>query len=195
MTDNISSIKTLNDLQRLVEQNQKPISIILFHGQYCPYSQRTLSGLRQWARMNHNRIYLYEVDVEEGYNLAEYYHIRTIPTLMAFEENNLLIPVWQRTASDVLTTINEFEPIEIVKSKTIEENSFEEIFREKLNHSNNMFIIFDPSLNGSNRIVNKFESPNERQQEQYLIILDHKKQSIIDTSKFILAITSNTIHS
>ncbi|CAF5084420.1 unnamed protein product, partial [Rotaria sp. Silwood1] len=33
-TDNIYSIKTLNDLQIFVEQNKKPISIVFFYGRY-----------------------------------------------------------------------------------------------------------------------------------------------------------------
>jgi thiol-disulfide isomerase/thioredoxin len=103
-TDNISPIKTLNDLQTFVEQNKKSISIILFYGHYCPYSKRTIPDLRQWARVNKDRIFLYEADVEQASKLAEYYHIRTIPTIMAFKENNLLAPIWQRTANNVLSS-------------------------------------------------------------------------------------------
>jgi thiol-disulfide isomerase/thioredoxin len=113
-TDNISPIKTLNDLQKSVGKNDKPVSIVLFYGRYCPYSKRTIRELRQWARANQDRIFLYEVDVEQASDLAEYYHVRSIPTIMAFEDNNLIAPIWQRTATNVLSSsiIEESKPTE-----------------------------------------------------------------------------------
>ncbi|CAF3436188.1 unnamed protein product [Rotaria sp. Silwood1] len=195
-TDNIYSIKTLNDLQIFVEQNKKPISIVFFYGRYCPYSKRTISGLRQWARINKDRIVLYEVDVEQALKLTEYYHIQTIPTILAFNENNLLVPIWQRTATNVLSSdlqlqINEFQSIENNENLSNDNNQFKEIFREKLDNSNNVYFIFDPLLKESNCMFKIFETLNENKQEQYLIILDNK-QSMENKSKLILAITSKT---
>lgn len=106
-TDNISPIETLDDLQTFVQENNKSISIILFYGRYCPYSRRTIPDLRQWARANKDRIFLYEADVEQASKLAEYYHVQTIPTIMAFEDNNLLAPIWRRTAKNVLSSIEQ----------------------------------------------------------------------------------------
>ena len=115
-TDNISPIKTLNELQKSVEKNDKPVSIVLFYGPYCPYSKRTIPELRQWARTNQDRIFLYEVDVEQASNLAEYYHVRSIPTIMAFEDNNLIAPIWQRSATNILSSsiVEESKPMEEV---------------------------------------------------------------------------------
>ncbi|CAF0782965.1 unnamed protein product [Rotaria sp. Silwood1] len=197
-TDNIYSIKTLNDLQIFVEQNKKPISIVFFYGRYCPYSKRTISGLRQWARINKDRIVLYEVDVEQALKLTEYYHIQTIPTILAFNENNLLVPIWQRTATNVLSSdlqlqINEFQSIENNENLSNDNNQFKEIFREKLDNSNNVYFIFDPLLKESNCMFKIFETLNENKQEQYLIILDNK-QSMENKSKLILAITTNPDH-
>ncbi|CAF1984428.1 unnamed protein product [Rotaria magnacalcarata] len=185
-SDNIHSIETFNDLQTFVEQNKKPISIVFFYALYCPYSKRAMYGLRQWARANKNRVFLYEVDVEQAFQLAEYYHIRTIPTVIAFSKNNLLSPIWQRTAtnvfsSDVETPINQ--------SESIENQQFKEIFREKLDTGNNVFFSLDPSNKGMNSPVKIFETLNETKQEQYLIILNNK-QSIGNQPKLILAITN-----
>ncbi|CAF1262101.1 unnamed protein product [Rotaria sp. Silwood1] len=197
-TDNIYSIKTLNDFQTFVEQNKKPISIVFFYGRYCHYSKRTISGLRQWARINKDRIVLYEVDVEQALKLTEYYHIQTIPTILAFNENNLLVPIWQRTATNVLSSdlqlpINEFQSIENNENLSNDNNQFKEIFREKLDNSNNVYFIFDPLLKESNCMFKIFETLNENKQEQYLIILDNK-QSMENKSKLILAITTNPDH-
>ncbi len=121
------------------------MSIVLFYGRYCPYSKRIMPGLRQWARANKDRICLYEANVEQASKLAEYYHIRTIPTIMAFEEKNLLAPIWVRTADHVLpSSTDESEPIE-----------------EKLN---NIYVTLDPSI--------QIEISKENKQEQYLIILN-----------------------
>lgn len=189
-TDNISPIKTFNDLQTFVQQNAKPISIVFFYGRYCPYSKRTIPGLRQWARINQDRIFLYEADIEQASKLAEYYHVRTVPTIMAFEDNNLLAPIWQRTANNVLSSIDESEPINDNKEISIDHhNQIEEIFREKLDNSNNIFLILDPSLKGSNRLLKKIVTQNENYQEQYLILLDNN-QSISNKSKLIFGITS-----
>ncbi|CAF3382346.1 unnamed protein product [Rotaria socialis] len=186
-SDNIHSIKTFNDLQAFVEQNKKPISIVFFYAPYCPYSKRAMYGLRQWARANKNRVFLYEADVEQALQLAEYYHIRTVPTVIAFSKNNLLSPIWQRTAtnvfsSDVETSINQ--------SESIENQQFKEIFREKLDTKNNVFFSLDPSNKETNSPMKIFETLNETKQEQYLIILNNK-QSIGNQPKLILAITSN----
>ena len=88
--ENIHAVTTLDDLQRSVKQKEKPVSIVLFYARYCPYSKRTMPDLRQWARSNNDRIVLYEADVEQASHLALQYHVRTIPTLMAFNEQNLL---------------------------------------------------------------------------------------------------------
>ncbi|CAF0977114.1 unnamed protein product [Adineta ricciae] len=131
-TDNISPVRTFDDLKSSLERHTKPISILLFHGQYCPFSKRTIPDLRRWARDNKDRIYLYEANVEQAINLVEYYHVRTIPTLLAFEEKNLLMPIWKRTASNVLSTIETAEPMEIES----EPDQLEEILQRKLNDSN-----------------------------------------------------------
>ncbi|CAF2533701.1 unnamed protein product [Rotaria sp. Silwood2] len=168
--------------------------MVFFYARYCPYSKRTISGLRQWAQTNKDRIVLYEADVEQALKLAEYYHIRTIPTVLAFNENNLLVPIWQRTATNVLSTdlqlpINQFQSIDNNENLSNDNNQFKEIFREKLDNLNNVFFIFDPSLKESNCMFKIFETLNENKQEQYLIILDNK-QSMENKSKLILAITN-----
>ena len=141
------------------------MSIILFYGRYCPYSQRTIPGLRQWAETNKDRIFLYEADVEQALNLAEYYHVRTIPTIMAFDKNNLLAPIWQRTANNVLS--NDLQsPIEQPE-----------------------LIPDDLQVNESNRTIKMTEKSDETKQEQYLLILDDD-QSMPNQSKLMLAITS-----
>jgi hypothetical protein len=148
-----------------------------------------MPGLRQWARTNKDRIFLYEADVEQSLNLAEYYHVRTIPTLMAFDDNNLLTPIWQRTADNVLSTDPQSpidEPELAPNTKEIS-HDFQEIFREKLDNSNNIFLLLDPS----NRILKMIETSNKSKQEQYLIILDNH-QSMPNKSKLLLAITSKT---
>lgn len=145
--DDILPVKTFDDLKSSIERHTKPISILLFHGQYCPFSKRTIPGLRRWARENKDRIYLYEADVEQATDLVEYYHVRTIPTLLAFEGKNLLVPIWQRTASNVLSAIDTAEPMEI-KS---EPDQIEEILRRKLDESNNVSVVQDqkdPSVRG-----------------------------------------------
>jgi hypothetical protein len=97
---------------------------------------------------------------------------------MAFNEKNLLAPIWQRTANNVLSTdIQTPEESQLIinnEERPIDENQFEEI-----DHSNNVFLIVDPLVKGS----------NENKQEQYLIILDNN-QSMPDKSKLMLAITS-----
>ncbi|CAF1040807.1 unnamed protein product [Rotaria sordida] len=193
-TDNIYSIKTLNDLQTFVEQNKKPISMVFFYARYCPYSKRTISGLRQWARTNKDRIILYEADVEQALKLVEYYHIQIIPTVLVFNENNLFIPIWQRTATNVLSSdlqlsIDQFQLNENNENISNDNKQFKEIFREKLDNSNNVFFIFDPLLQESNCMFKIFETLNKNKQEQYLIILDNK-QSMKNKSKLILAITN-----
>jgi thioredoxin-like negative regulator of GroEL len=189
--DNISAVKTLHELQTLVEQHGKPISIVLFYARYCPYSKRTAPGLRQWARSNKERIDLYEVDVEQASKLAEYYHVRTVPTIMAFEGSNLLAPIWQRTANNVLEATSEPEPMETnTENLTDHHQLIEEVFREKLDNSNNVFIILDPSSKGSNRVLQMIETPNENKQEQYLLLLDTNR-SVTHQSKLILAVTGN----
>jgi thiol-disulfide isomerase/thioredoxin len=160
--DNISPIKTLNDLQKSVEKNDKPVSIVLFYGQYCPYSKRTIPELRQWARANQDRIFLYEVDVEQASNLAEYYHIRSIPTIMAFEENNLIVPIWQRTATNVLPS-NESESIE-----------------DEFDDSNNLYTIRDPPVQKSvsiNDIKQDQDEENTIDQCLFLFFRNNKKKS------------------
>jgi hypothetical protein len=122
-----------------------------------------MPGLRQWARANKDRIFLYEANVEQASKLAEYYHIRTIPTIMAFEEKDLLVPIWVRTADHVLpsspTTTDESEPIE-----------------EKLN---NIYVTLDPSI--------QIEISKENKQEQYLIILNKMQdQNTIEQCLFII---------
>ncbi|CAF4701669.1 unnamed protein product, partial [Rotaria socialis] len=143
-------------------------------------------GLRQWARANKNRVFLYEADVEQALQLAEYYHIRAVPTVIAFSKNNLLSPIWQRTttnvfSSDVETSINQ--------SESIENQQFKEIFREKLDTKNNVFFSLDPSNKETNSPMKIFETLNETKQEQYLIILNNK-QSVGNQPKLILAITN-----
>jgi thiol-disulfide isomerase/thioredoxin len=186
--DNIHAIATLDDLQRSVKEKEKPVSIVLFYARYCPYSKRTMPDLRLWARSNQDRIVLYEADVEQASNLADHYHVRTIPTLMAFNEQNLLAPIWQRTANQVLATDLE-TAIVIVENeeKTIDPSQFEEIFRTKLHSSNNLVLLVDPSLKGSNRVLKVNETPNL--QEQYLVILDQRGATSPE-SPFLIAITS-----
>ena len=160
-TDNISPVQTWHDLEKFVQKNDKSVSIVLFYGRYCPYSKRTLPSLRQWARANVDRIFLYEADVEQALNLAEYYHVRSIPTIMAFEENNLLAPIWQRTASNVLpTSIND-------QSRTTDE--------EESDISNNLFLTLDPSFSTSNSI----QSSKNTKAEQYELTLDQMPGKII----------------
>ncbi|CAF4346123.1 unnamed protein product, partial [Adineta steineri] len=180
-TDNISSVKTFDDLQILVEQHAKPISIVLFYGCYCPYSKRTIPGLRQWARINKDRIYLYEVDVKQASKLTEYYHIQTIPTIMAFENNNLLVPIWQRTANNILSSIDKYK----TNGDEKDNNHIEEIVRKKIDDPNNMFIILDSSVNGKNPLLKMNGTPNNNKQEQYLIILDNN-QIVLNKSNLIL---------
>lgn len=191
--ENISSIKTLSELEKSVEMKQKPVSLLLFYGRYCPYSKRTVPGLRQWARFNQDRIHLYEVDVEEGAELTEYYHVRTIPTVMAFNETNLLAPVWQRTANQVLasdlpTAVHETPTIEAEKmiESTMDAVPGDEIFRGRLNPSMNMCLLIDPSLKGAERIFNINETKNRDGEEQYLVIRNDPSTP----SRFIVAITS-----
>jgi thiol-disulfide isomerase/thioredoxin len=162
---NISPIKTLNDLQKSVEKNDKPVSIILFYGRYCPYSKRTMPDLRQWARANQDRIFLYEADVEQALDLAEYYHIRSIPTIMAFEEKNLIAPIWQRTATNVLS------------SSSIDES---ERIDEEFDNSNNLYVVLDPPHEKSDHI----ESVNDMEQEQSNIDLDQMSSKIFKILKF-----------
>ncbi|UJR37716.1 hypothetical protein I4U23_030411 [Adineta vaga] len=111
--------------------------------------------------------------------LAEYYHVRTIPTLMAFEGKNLLAPIWQRTAKNVLSSIDASEPME----------TNEEIFPKRFDDSKTIFMIIDPSLKGSDRVVKKIETSNENKREQYLILLD-KNQLTSEQSNLILAMTN-----
>lgn len=193
--DNIHALATLDDLQRSVKQKDKPVSIVLFYARYCPYSKRTMPGLRQWARSNKDRIVLYEADVEQASNLAHHYHVRTIPTLMAFNEQNLLAPIWQRTANQVLATDFETPPEETpmvaeIDEKRIDPSQFEEIFRTKLHPSNNLVLLVDPSLKGSNRVLKVNETPNL--QEQYLVILD-QRDATSPESRFLIAITSKSV--
>ena len=150
-----------------------------------------MPDLRQWARANKDRIVLYEADVEPASHLAHHYHVRTVPTLMAFDEQNLLAPIWQRTANQVLATDFETPPEESTEigEKTIDASQFEEIFRAKLHRSNNLLLLLDPSLKGSSRILKVNETPNEHQQEQYLVILDRGEATSLE-SKFLVAITS-----
>jgi hypothetical protein len=96
---------------------------------------------------------------------------------MAFEENNLLAPIWQRTANNVY----EYEPMKEISS----DNQIE----AELDNSNNIFLILDSSVKGSNRLLKRIETPNENQQEQYLILLDNK-QTMPNKSELILSITS-----
>ena len=181
-TSNISSIdniypeETLSDLQTFVQRNEKPISIVFFYGYHCPYSKRIMPKFRQWTRANQDRIVLYEANVEQTTKLAEYYHIRTIPSLIAFHEKNLLVPIWQRTTNNVLSSDMQ---LEINKSESITDKEnipnyhtqFQEIVREKLNDTKNVFIILDPSLKASNL---RFATSDETKREQYLVILDNK---------------------
>lgn len=154
-----------------------------------------MPGLRQWARSNKDRIVLYEADVEQASNLAHHYHVRTIPTLMAFNEQNLLAPIWQRTANQVLATDFETPPEETpmvaeIEEKRIDTSQFEEIFRTKLHPSNNLVLLVDPSLKGSNRVLKVNETPNL--QEQYLVILD-QRDATSPESRFLIAITSKSV--
>ncbi|CAF0975860.1 unnamed protein product [Adineta ricciae] len=164
-TDNISPVKTFDELKSSVGRHTKPISILLFHGQYCPFSKRTIPDLRRWARDNKDRIYLYEANVEHATNLIEYYHVRTIPTLLAFEGKNLLVPIWQRTASNVLSTIETAESMEIES----EPDQLEEILQRKLNDSNNVPIVLNKKGSKTN------PTSNENKQEQYILIVDNDR--------------------
>ena len=143
--DHRTPIKTYSQLQKSVAEEKKPVSILVFHADYCPYSKRTLPGLRRWAQANQDRIGLYEIDVEQDSNLAEYYHVRTIPTIMAFDEQNLIAPIWQRTSKNVLplSSTEQLEPIEdkfekikdvyVVRSSKIQEEEEDSI--ESVNES------------------------------------------------------------
>lgn len=196
LIENIHSINTLNELETFIEQHKKPISILFFYGLYCPYSKRAISAIRQWAQKNQDRIVLYEVNVENGLQLAEYYHVRAIPTIVALNENNYLIPIWQRTAtnlypSDLQIPMNKFESIEKNESISINDNEIKEIFKEKLDSSKNVFFLLDSSNENLNSISKISESLNDTKQEQYLTIFENK-QAIGNQSRFIIAITSNT---
>jgi hypothetical protein len=80
---------------------------------------------------------------------------------MAFDKNNLLAPIWQRTANNVLQS-----PIEEPE-----------------------LIPDDLQVNESNRMIKMIEKCDETKQEQFLIILDDD-QSMPNKSKLMLAITS-----
>jgi hypothetical protein len=98
---------------------------------------------------------------------------------MAFEENNLLAPIWQRTANKPMKDNEEISS----------DNQIEEILGEELDNSNKIFLILDSSVKGSNRLLKRIETPEENQQEQYLILLDNK-QTMPNKSELILSITS-----
>ena len=198
-SDNIRSIETVSDLQTSVDTLKKPISIVLFYGRYCPYSKRVIPGFRQWARANADRIFLYEVDVEQGSGLTDFYHVRVVPTIMAFAENNLLAPVWQRTGthvqpSDLQSTTDESSSIVNDQEEQFDQPApFEELFRGRLTSANNIFLLLDPSSQGSKPVLKTIEASNTDQQGQYLIILDNKRAGP-DEPKYIVAITSNRKH-
>ncbi|CAF0949735.1 unnamed protein product [Adineta steineri] len=100
---------------------------------------------------------------------------------MAFENNSLLVPIWQRTANNILSSIDKYETNENEK----ENNHIEEIVQKKIDDSNNMFIILDSSVNGKNPLLKMNGTPNNNKQEQYLIILDNN-QTVLNKSNLIL---------
>lgn len=190
--ENISAVSTLDELRSLVRQHGRPVSIVLFYARYCPFSERTAPGLRQWARSNRERIALYEADVEQAPALAEHYHVRTLPTIMAFEQGNLLAPVWQRTADNVPTDANDPAPVPaITESPADQPPAMDALFRGKLDGANNVFVILDPSLKGQSQVLQMIETPNESKQEQYLLLLD-TNASVEHPSKLIFAVTSRS---
>lgn len=118
---------------------------------------------------------MYEADVEQALNLAEYYHIRSIPTIMAFDNKNLTAPIWQRTASSVLpSSSNDL-------SETMDNN-------DEFSHSNDLDVMLDPSF----QTTLSMDSSKETKPDQTLLIVDQMPSKIInDLIRFCLSLSDS----
>lgn len=103
----LKSNEPLTDgFQRTIEQRENQITIVLFYADYCPYSQRAREDLRRWAETNSDRFVLDEFNVEKSKEFVEFYQIRSIPTVLAFDRNHSIVPIWRRTTDEIFSNEN-----------------------------------------------------------------------------------------
>ncbi|MEX0940715.1 MAG: FAD-dependent oxidoreductase [Candidatus Babeliales bacterium] len=85
----ISMLKSNDEFQQAITKNQGPV-VLDFYADYCPSCMRMLPDLEVVAHNFADQVTFYKVDMDSAQELATQLHVKSIPTLLVFEDGQLI---------------------------------------------------------------------------------------------------------
>ena len=89
-TNEITQIKTFSDFEKKVIKEQKKIVLVDFFTPWCGPCQIMGPLLEKIAKNFKNKIIFYKVNIDKNQDLANKYHILSIPTLIIFKKGQII---------------------------------------------------------------------------------------------------------
>ena len=84
----MKKIKSLKEFEQLIK-GPKPV-LIDFYAEWCPPCKVQLPILEKINAKHGNEVEIAKVDVDNLQDISQKYGIRSIPTIIAFDKNNII---------------------------------------------------------------------------------------------------------